>query len=75
MHISFIIVEATAVLPEERITPEDAGFWKDSQTPGLRRINDYIHVQGQKAGIQLQHSGRKLSCLARGKEWSSRRGK
>ena len=57
-----IIVEATAVWPEGRITPGDLGLWSDDHIPGLRRITDFIHSQGAVAGIQLAHAGRKASC-------------
>ena len=57
-----IIAEATAVLPEGRITPGDLGLWSDDHIPGLRRITDFIHSQGAIAGIQLAHAGRKASC-------------
>lgn len=57
-----IIVEATAVWPEGRITPGDLGLWSDDHIPGLRRITDFIQSQGAVAGIQLAHAGRKASC-------------
>ncbi|KZT61521.1 putative NADH:flavin oxidoreductase 1 [Calocera cornea HHB12733] len=59
-----IIVEATAVLPEGRISPEDAGLWTDSQIEPLRRIVNFCHAQGTKIGIQLAHAGRKASAYA-----------
>ncbi|KAI3331917.1 NADPH dehydrogenase [Xylariaceae sp. AK1471] len=58
------IVEATAVLANGRITPQDSGLWKDSQIAPLKRIVDFAHSQGQKIGIQLAHAGRKASTLA-----------
>jgi len=57
-----IIVEATAVWPEGRITPGDLGLWSDDQIPGLQRITGFIQSQGSVAGIQLAHAGRKASC-------------
>ena len=57
-----IIVEATAVCPEGRITPGDLGLWSDEHISGLQRITDFIHKQGSVAGIQIAHSGRKASC-------------
>ncbi|KAF2279096.1 FMN-linked oxidoreductase [Westerdykella ornata] len=57
-------VEATAVLPEGRITPEDCGLWKDSQIEPLRRVVEFAHSQNQKIGIQLAHAGRKASTVA-----------
>ena len=57
-----IIMEATAVLPEGRITPGDLGIWNDEHIPGLAKIVNFIHSQGAIAGIQLAHAGRKASC-------------
>ncbi|THW37213.1 NADH:flavin oxidoreductase/NADH oxidase [Aureobasidium pullulans] len=57
-------VEATAVVAEGRITPEDSGLWKDSQIAPLRRIVEFAHSQGQLVGIQLAHAGRKASTYA-----------
>lgn len=56
-------VEATAVVPEGRITPEDCGLWKDSQIAPLSRIVEYAHGQGQRIGVQLAHAGRKASTV------------
>ncbi|KAJ5462155.1 hypothetical protein N7530_010360 [Penicillium desertorum] len=61
---SLTICEATAVSPEGRNTMEDAGLWTASQVPSFRRVVNFIHSQGQKAGIQLQHCGRKASVTA-----------
>lgn len=58
------MVEATAVTPEGRITPEDAGLWEDGQMEPLRRIVEFAHSQSQKIGIQLGHAGRKASTVA-----------
>ncbi|KAL7628219.1 NADH-dependent flavin oxidoreductase [Parahypoxylon ruwenzoriense] len=58
------IIEATSVTPNGRITPQDVGLWKDSQTAPLKRIVDFAHSQGQKIGIQLAHAGRKAGTLA-----------
>ncbi|KAH7887094.1 hypothetical protein F5I97DRAFT_1104169 [Phlebopus sp. FC_14] len=58
------IIEATAILPEGRITPEDTGLWKDSQTESLRKIVEFAHSQNQKIGIQIGHAGRKASTVA-----------
>ena len=58
------MVEATAVTPNGRISPEDSGLWQDSQIAPLKRIADYVHSQGQKIGIQLAHAGRKAGTYA-----------
>lgn len=57
-----IIMEATAVVPEGRITPADLGLWKDEQIAALSRITTFIKAQGAVPGIQLAHAGRKASC-------------
>jgi len=57
-------VEATAVLPEGRITPEDAGIWSDEHIEPWRKIVQFVHSQNQKIGIQLAHAGRKASTVA-----------
>ncbi len=56
-----VSTEATAVLPEGRISPADLGIWKDEHIANLRRMAEFIHTQGSRAGIQLAHAGRKGS--------------
>ncbi|OJJ76597.1 hypothetical protein ASPBRDRAFT_115634 [Aspergillus brasiliensis CBS 101740] len=56
-----IMIEATAVQPEGRISPHDVGLWKDSQIAPIARVIEFVHSQGQKIGIQLAHAGRKAS--------------
>lgn len=60
--VALIIAEATAVLPEGRISPGDAGLWKDSQIAPLKRITDELKKYGAVPGIQLAHAGRKASA-------------
>ncbi|CCO32633.1 hypothetical protein BN14_06696 [Rhizoctonia solani AG-1 IB] len=62
--VGSIMLEATAVVPEGRISPECPGIWTDSQMTPMRRIVDFIHGQGAVVGIQLSHAGRKASTLA-----------
>jgi len=62
-----IIVEATAVAPEGRITPFDLGIWDNNQIAGLQRIANFIDINGAIAGIQIGHAGRKASHDAPGK--------
>lgn len=57
-----IIQEATAVLPEGRISYADMGIWKEEHIEKLKEINEFIHQQGTIAGIQLAHAGRKASA-------------
>src|SRR5579859_6017001 len=56
-----VFTEATAVLPEGRISPQDLGIWKDDHVETLARIVSFIHRQGSVAGMQLAHAGRKAS--------------
>jgi 2,4-dienoyl-CoA reductase-like NADH-dependent reductase (Old Yellow Enzyme family) len=56
-----VLTEATAVLPEARISPEDLGIWSDEHIEMLGRIVSFIHEQGSIAGMQLAHAGRKAS--------------
>src|SRR2546423_12869474 len=56
-----IFTEATAVLPEGRISPQDLGIWADGHIEMLARIVSFIHEQGSIVGMQLAHAGRKAS--------------
>ena len=56
-----VLTEATAVLPEGRISPQDLGIWRDEHVEMLSRIVHFIHEQGSIAGMQLAHAGRKAS--------------
>src|ERR1700746_1558975 len=62
-----VLTEATAVLPEGRISPDDLGIWNDEHVEPLARIVRFIHEQGSVAGMQLAHAGRKASTYAPGK--------
>jgi 2,4-dienoyl-CoA reductase-like NADH-dependent reductase (Old Yellow Enzyme family) len=57
-----LIVEATAVAPEGRITPACLGLWNDEQAAGLARIAASIKAGGAVPGIQIGHAGRKASA-------------
>ena len=56
-----VLTEATAVLPEGRISPQDLGIWSDKHVEPLARVVRFIHEQGSVAGMQLAHAGRKAS--------------
>ncbi len=56
-----VVVEATGVSPEGRISPADSGLWSKAHAEGFRRITAFIEAQGSVAGIQLAHAGRKAS--------------
>jgi len=56
-----VMAEATAVLPEGRISPEDTGIWNDAQQAAWAPIVRAIRDRGAVAAIQLAHAGRKAS--------------
>jgi 2,4-dienoyl-CoA reductase-like NADH-dependent reductase (Old Yellow Enzyme family) len=59
-----VIVEATSVTWDGRITPGDLGIWSDDHIAPLARIARFVNSQGACAGIQLAHAGRKASTAA-----------
>ena len=69
-----IIVEATGVTPEGRISDKDLGLWNDEQRDALAPIVDFVHSQGAAIGIQLAHAGRKGSFWPDWGEWGTGRG-
>lgn len=56
-----VLQEATAVTPEGRISPADAGIWSDEHASAYERITRFVADQGAVPGIQLAHAGRKAS--------------
>ncbi|HEX6098919.1 MAG TPA: NADH:flavin oxidoreductase/NADH oxidase [Thermoanaerobaculia bacterium] len=56
-----VIVEASGVSPEGRITAWDSGMWSEAHADAFRPIVELIHAQGSVAGIQIAHAGRKAS--------------
>ncbi|KDQ54432.1 hypothetical protein JAAARDRAFT_38598 [Jaapia argillacea MUCL 33604] len=53
-------VEATAVLPEGRLTLQDVGLWEDDQIESMKNLVDFAHSNGHRLiGIQLSHAGQK----------------
>ncbi|MFM8314926.1 MAG: NADH:flavin oxidoreductase/NADH oxidase [Deltaproteobacteria bacterium] len=56
-----VMMEATAVTPEGRITPKDNGLYLDTHVSKLKQITTFIKTQGSTPGIQLAHAGRKGS--------------
>jgi 2,4-dienoyl-CoA reductase-like NADH-dependent reductase (Old Yellow Enzyme family) len=59
-----VMLEASAVVPEGRITPSDLGIWKDEHICKLECIAAFLQSQGARAGVQLAHAGRKASMSA-----------
>lgn len=62
-QVGLIIVEATGVLPEGRITDDCLGLYNDAQRDALKPVVDAVHRQGAKIGIQLNHAGRKCKAV------------
>jgi 2,4-dienoyl-CoA reductase-like NADH-dependent reductase (Old Yellow Enzyme family) len=60
--VALVVVEATAVTRDGRISPGDMGIWGEQHVEPLARIARFVHSQGAVAGIQLAHAGRKGSC-------------
>jgi 2,4-dienoyl-CoA reductase-like NADH-dependent reductase (Old Yellow Enzyme family) len=56
-----VLTEATAVVPEGRISPADLGIWEDGHVDALARIFQFIEAHGAVPGMQLAHAGRKAS--------------
>ena len=61
---ALVIQEATAISPEGRISPDDAGIWSDIQADEYKRITAFIILQNCIPGIQLAHAGRKGSTYS-----------
>jgi 2,4-dienoyl-CoA reductase-like NADH-dependent reductase (Old Yellow Enzyme family) len=57
-----VVAEATAVSPEGRITPGDAGIWSDKHVEAIAWINRFVKQHGAVPGIQIAHAGRKASA-------------
>ena len=58
---ALVVVEATAVSPEGRISLGDSGLWSEAQGRAYARIASFVRAQGAVPGIQLAHAGRKGS--------------
>ena len=59
-----VMVEASGVSPEGRITAWDSGIWSQQHADAFRPIVAFIESNGAVAGIQLAHAGRKASTDA-----------
>jgi len=59
---SLVCVEASAVTPEGRITPWDAGIWSADHAIAWKPVTSFIRDHGAVPAIQLAHAGRKASC-------------
>ena len=61
---ALVLSEATAVVPEGRISPDDTGLWDDDLAAAWEPIVAFVRGQGAAFGIQLAHAGRKASSWA-----------
>ena len=59
---SLVFTEASAVTPEGRITPWDAGIWSAAHAEAWKPAANFIRMHGAVPGIQIAHAGRKASC-------------
>jgi len=57
-----VMTEASAVLPEGRLSPADTGLWDDAQAQAWAPVVRFLQEHGSRAGIQLVHAGRKASA-------------
>lgn len=62
-QVGLIIIEATGVVPEGRITDDCLGLYDDSQIEPLKKIVEAVHQEGSKIAIQLNHAGRKCKAV------------
>jgi NADPH2 dehydrogenase len=58
-QVGLIILEATAVTPQGRISPQDLGIWSDDHIEGLAKLVELMKEHGAATGIQIAHAGRK----------------
>ena len=57
-----LIIEASAVEPDGRITEDDLGLWSDANEAALSRVLDAVRTySGMPIAIQIGHAGRKAS--------------
>ncbi|MGN8027861.1 NADH:flavin oxidoreductase/NADH oxidase [Microbacterium sp. 22242] len=66
-----VVAEASAVVPEGRISPRDTGLWNDEQRDAWAPIVEAVHARGARIGVQLAHAGRKASTWW---PWADERG-
>lgn len=60
-QVGLIMVEATAVTPQGRISSQDLGIWSDEHVPGFKKLVEMMKAHGAKTSIQIAHAGRKAT--------------
>lgn len=68
---ALVMTEATAVVPEGRISPQDTGLWSDRHVDAWRPVTGFVAAHGAVPAVQLAHAGFKASTY---RPWESRRG-
>ena len=67
---AMLVIEATGVTPEGRITPWCTGLWSDDNESAMKRVVDFLRtISPIRIGVQLNHAGRKASAH---KPWEGR---
>jgi 2,4-dienoyl-CoA reductase-like NADH-dependent reductase (Old Yellow Enzyme family) len=66
-----VLTEATAVVPEGRISPQDTGIWNDAQMEAWRPVTEFAAKHNTPIGVQLAHAGRKASVY---RPWAEQTG-
>ncbi|MFF3856920.1 NADH:flavin oxidoreductase/NADH oxidase [Micromonospora sp. NPDC002575] len=66
-----VLTEATAVVPEGRISPQDVGLWSDAHVDAWRPVTAFVAAQGAVPAVQLAHAGFKASTY---RPWAAGRG-
>jgi 2,4-dienoyl-CoA reductase-like NADH-dependent reductase (Old Yellow Enzyme family) len=69
--VGLVLTEATAVVPEGRISPQDTGLWSDDHVRAWRPVTAFVAAQGAVPAVQLAHAGFKASTY---RPWASSRG-
>ena len=60
---SLLVIEASGVLPEGRITPQCTGLYSDANEAAMARVVQFVRsISPVRIGIQLAHAGRKASA-------------
>ena len=59
-----VMMEASAVTADGRISPGDMGLWREDHAAALKPITQFIKSQGAIPAIQIAHAGRKASVAA-----------
>lgn len=57
-----IIVEATCVLPDAKLSDNQLGLWEDGQIAGFRRLAEACHAHGATVLVQIHHAGNRRTA-------------